>query len=169
MKRLSAIGASAGYWLALILLVLGLEGTALFYQYRLDEWPCVLCIHVRIWLVGLLLVALPVLGLRRQRWVVALGHAATFGIGLGLTDRSWQLLGIERGFITGGSCDMSLGLPGWLALDQWLPWLFQVQTSCGYTPELGFGITMAEALLVFSVGLALVGLVLLAATLRDRQ
>jgi disulfide bond formation protein DsbB len=45
---------------------------------------------------------------------------------------------------------MDLGLPSWLALDSWFPAVFQVQTTCGYTPELLFGISMAEALIVFS-------------------
>ena len=46
-------------------------------------------------------------------------------------------------------------MPAWFALDQWLPWIFEVQTSCGYTPLVLFEITLAEALLVIVVGLAL--------------
>ena len=36
------------------------------------------------------------------------------------------------------------------ALDQWIPSLFEVQTSCGYTPLIIFNITMAEVLLVLA-------------------
>ena len=53
-------------------------------------------------------------------------------------------------------CGFDLGLPAWLAIEEWLPWLFRVEASCGYTPELIFGITMAEALMVLSVLLLLV-------------
>lgn len=67
LERLNRIGTSAFYWLALLVLVLLLEGVALFYQYRLDYWPCVLCIHVRIWLAALGLLALLMLALRRLR------------------------------------------------------------------------------------------------------
>lgn len=158
------------YWLVLVLLVLVMEGVALFYQYRLDYWPCVLCIHVRIWLLLLLIIALPLVFLR-QRWLELSGHLAVGMVGVGLGYTSWQLLGIERGFITGGSCEMSLGLPEWLAwlkLDQWVPWLFEVQTPCGYTPELLFGITMAEALLVLAALLIIVSLLLSISMFRKR-
>ncbi|MDH5485720.1 MAG: disulfide bond formation protein B, partial [Gammaproteobacteria bacterium] len=57
-----------------------------------------------------------------------------------------------------GDCGFDTGLPAWFAVDQWLPWMFRVETSCGYTPELMFGITMAEALLVFSGVLLLLSL-----------
>ncbi|BAZ92835.1 disulfide bond formation protein DsbB [Thiohalobacter thiocyanaticus] len=165
LERLNRIGTSAFYWLALLVLVLLLEGVALFYQYRLDYWPCVLCIHVRIWLAALGLLALLMLALRRLRGGALLGHLATAGIGLGLLERAWLLLGTERGFIEDAGCGMDLGLPAWLALDDWLPWLFEAQTSCGYTPELPLGITMAEALLAFSAALTLLGLGLALATL----
>ncbi|BCO32204.1 hypothetical protein TspCOW1_23070 [Thiohalobacter sp. COW1] len=165
LERLNRIGTSAFYWLALLVLVLLLEGVALFYQYRLDYWPCVLCIHVRIWLAALGLLALLMLALRRLRGGALLGHLTTAGIGLGLLERAWLLLGTERGFIEDAGCGMDLGLPAWLALDDWLPWLFEVQTSCGYTPELPLGITMAEALLAFSAALTLLGLGLALATL----
>lgn len=163
LEKLNRIGTSPLYWLALLILVLLLEGVALFYQYRLDYWPCVLCIHVRIWLAALGLLALLMLMLRRAP---VAGHLATGVIGVGLLERSWLLLGTERGFIEDAGCGMELGLPAWLALDDWLPWLFEVQTSCGYTPELLFGITMAEALLVFSALLTLAGVALAVATVR---
>jgi disulfide bond formation protein DsbB len=72
----------------------------------------------------------------------------------GMLERSWQLLGTERGWIF-GSCNMDAGLPAWFALDRWFPAVFEVKDACGYTPELLFGVTMAEALLLFSLTLTL--------------
>lgn len=163
-NRIYNLGSNAAYWLFLIILVIVLEAVALFYQYQLDYWPCVLCIHARIWLAALMLASILVLFLRRFRPVALLGHLLTAVIGAGLLERSWVLLGTERGFILDGSCGMDLGLPAWLALDQWFPWLFEVQTSCGYTPELLFGVTMAEAMLVLSALLLLSGLIMMLAT-----
>ncbi len=76
-------------------------------------------------------------------------------IAVGITERSYQLLGTERGFIF-SDCGFDLGLPAWFPIDEWLPWLYRVETLCGYTPEIFFGITMAEMLIVMSGLLLLV-------------
>ena len=61
-------------------------------------------------------------------------------------------------------CGFDAGLPPWLALEDWLPWLYRVEASCGYTPELLLGITMAEALMALSVGLVITTLSMSIAT-----
>ena len=168
MNKLAAIGMSAWYWLGLLLLGLALETTALVYQHVLGYGPCVLCIHVRLWLVVLMLVA--VLGMAvRGSWpgrIVA--HGLTVLVTAAILERAWKLLGVERGTIA-GECSFDLGLPAWLPLDQWFPQLFQVQEACGYTPVLPFGLSMAEVLPVFSAVLLLFSLSLLVATLASRR
>ena len=137
------------YWLTLLILSICLESVALFYQYVLEYQPCVLCIHVRIWVLGLFIISLFGI-LFYKNWTILLSlHALTTAIMAGLFERSYQLLGTERGFIY-GSCSMESGLPSWFALDEWIPLLFKVWEPCGYTPELLFTITMAEALIVLS-------------------
>ena len=148
-RKLAIIGRSVWYWAALAMLGLAFEGVALYYQHVLDELPCVLCIHVRLLMLVLILISLAGMFLHRFKWPNALAHLFTVLVAAGLLERSYQLLGTERGF-TFGDCGLDLGLPSWLALESWFPAVFQVQTSCGYTPELLFGITMAEALIVFS-------------------
>ncbi|MCW9013767.1 MAG: disulfide bond formation protein B [Gammaproteobacteria bacterium] len=147
------------YWLLLILLGISLEAVALFYQYGLGEWPCLLCIHVRIWVMAFIIVALLALLFQKHKLINSIFHLITAAIMFALVERSWQLLATERGW-TFGSCDMELGVPPWFALDKWFPLVFEVQTSCGYTPQLLFGITMAEALMIMSVMLALVAVIL---------
>jgi len=148
-RKLAVIGKSVWYWLMLVLLGLAFESVALFYQHVLDELPCVMCIHVRMLMLALILVSLAAVFVRSFQWLNATAHLLTVLVGALLLERSYQLLGTERGF-TFGDCGMDLGLPSWLALDSWFPAVFQVQTTCGYTPELLFGISMAEALIVFS-------------------
>ena len=164
LDMLAKIGKSSLYWLALVLIGLSFEAVALFYQYVLEEMPCVMCIQVRLWVMALIMVALLVLLLRRLRFMPAAGHLLTVVIAAGLLERSYQLLGTERGFVF-GECGFDLGLPDWFTPDTWFPAMFEVQTSCGYTPELLFGITMAEALIVTSSVFVLVSLAMTVAAL----
>ena len=146
------------YWLALAATGIIFIAVALYYQYVLEELPCVLCIQVRIWIWAITLIALLALALGK-RWSNTIAHAFVVICSIGLLERSYQLLGTERGFIF-GDCGLDLGLPSWFALDEWLPVLFRVETTCGYTPELILGITMAEALIVLSAVLVLISLIL---------
>jgi disulfide bond formation protein DsbB len=147
--RLVKISNSAIYWLLLVVIGLCSEGIALYYQHGLELPPCVLCIQVRIWVMALIFVSLGAIWVRRYAYMNLLAHMLTVVIAIGLLERSYQLLGTERGF-TFSDCGLDLGMPAWFALDSWFPAMFKVQTSCGYTPELLFGITMAEALIVAS-------------------
>ena len=154
-KKLFNFSEKKDYWLILFILSICLEVSALFYQYVLDYLPCVLCIHVRIWVLGLFIISLSGI-LFYKSWPVLLSlHVLMTGVMAGLFERSYQLLGTERGFIY-GSCSMESGLPNWFALDEWMPLLFKVWEPCGYTPELFFGVTMAEALIVLSFSLLII-------------
>lgn len=167
INRLNRIARHRWYWLALATLGFASIAVALYYQYVLEELPCVLCIQTRIWISAITLVALFALILG-QRWSHILAHILTVICSIGLLERSYQLLGTERGFVF-GDCGLGLGLPSWFALDQWFPVVFRVETTCGYTPELILGITMAEALIVLSAMLVLISLILSIATLVRQQ
>ena len=141
-------------WIGLILLSLSMEGVAVFYQYVLNEPPCILCIHFRLLFIAVIIFS--IIGLLTRDSKIAnifslVGTAASFGF---MTERAYQLLGTERLFIS-GECGFGLNFPDWFAVDKWLPSFFQPMTSCGYTPEVMFGITMAEALMVFTVVMTL--------------
>lgn len=137
------------WWSMLILLSISLEAVALYYQYELDYLPCVLCIHVRMLLAAILLVGI-------VGWIGAGNKAFSVitlllvgGLWGWMSERSYQLLGVEQGWIL-GECQMQSGLPDWLALEKWMPWLFEIHEPCGYTPYLLFKISMAEVLIVLS-------------------
>jgi len=168
LNRLVSIGGSAWYWLAMLATGLSLDAVALYYQYALDYYPCVLCIHVRIWVLGFVLVALPALLVRGNHILRTLAHALTIVLSVGLLERAWMLLGIERGTVE-GSCSFDAGLPAWFALDQWFPAVFKVWEACGYTPELLFGVTMAEALVVLGVVALLITVTMTVASLLEKN
>ena len=147
-------------WLCLLIISTLLELTALYYQYALDYAPCVVCIHVRLWLAVIWLLSITGLALPKTKPIYIVLLISVLFCFLALIERSWQLLGTERGFIM-GSCNFDTGLPNWFAVDKWLPYLFKVETTCGYTPTIAAGITMAEILLVLFSALALYTLGLL--------
>ncbi|MGW8311294.1 MAG: disulfide bond formation protein B [Thiogranum sp.] len=164
VRRLAGVGVRPHYWLVLLVLSLSMEGLALFFQHVLGYGPCVLCIHIRIGVLCLALVALAGLALRGAWIGRVVAHGLVTVVAAGLLERSWLLLGIELGRVD-GECSFDLGLPAWLALDRWVPPLFEVQEACGVTPPLPFGFTMAEVLPVVSGGLLLISAALLLATL----
>lgn len=150
INKLNNIAQSRWHWLLYLFGSLALIITALFYQYVLETLPCVLCIQIRLWFSLLVIIAFIGLITRHVKIANILANLSVTGIAVALTERSYQLLGTERGFVF-GDCGFDPGLPSWLALDEWLPWLYRVETSCGYTPDIIFGITMAEMLMVLSV------------------
>lgn len=154
LKQLNSFSHSNWYWGLALFTGVALLSVALFYQHILAEQPCLLCIQVRLWVSLFIVVSFSGLLVRHNRLMNSIAHVSVVLIAAGLVERSYQLLGTERGFIF-GDCGFDLGLPAWFAIDQWLPSVYYVETACGYTPEIIFGITMAESLMLFSVCLFL--------------
>jgi disulfide bond formation protein DsbB len=163
MNLIRKIGEHNLYWIFLILVGISMEVAALYYQYVLDEWPCVLCIHIRIWILGFIAVAILAMLLKRFKPVIPALHILNSLMMVGFVERSWQTLAVERGWVF-GNCDMDAGLPIWFQLDQWFPALFEVKAACGYTPFIIFNISMAELLMVTSSLLLCLSLLCLAAS-----
>lgn len=168
IKYLNNAARSSCYWLIYLLIGLTLLLAALYYQHFLNELPCVVCIQIRLWISLLIIVSIAGLLLRHFRAGNISANLLVFLIAVGLVERSYLLLGTERGFIF-ADCGFNLGLPAWLAIEEWLPWLYRVEASCGYTPEIVFGITMAEALMVMSVLLFVVSACVLVASILIRK
>ncbi|MGD2172992.1 MAG: disulfide bond formation protein B [Gammaproteobacteria bacterium] len=167
-KFLIELSGQRRYWIALMLTGIALEAAGLYFQYLRDEWPCLLCIQVRILVMAFVLLALLAVFFARSRWAMRIFHGLTTLVMLALLERSWQVLAVERGWVF-GECDMDLGMPAWFALDKWLPSVFEVKTACGYTPLIVFQITLAEALLVFSVILVIITAALFVASWFDKN
>jgi len=169
IEWLKTISHSRWYWLVYITGSLCLLSEALYFQHILELQPCLMCIQVRLLFSLLIIVSLVGLLSRNHRAVNTIAHMSVVLIAISLLERSYMLLGTERGFVF-SDCGFNLGLPAWFAIDDWLPWLYRVETTCGYTPELIFGITMAEALMALSVLLVPLSFcVFLASFLKSRQ
>jgi disulfide bond formation protein DsbB len=166
-KLLADVSHSRWYWTLGLVTGISFLGVALFYQHVLDEQPCLICIQIRLWITLFIMVCVGGLITRSSRAGNIISNLSTVLIAIGLVERSYQLLGTERGFVF-GDCGFELDLPAWFTIDTWLPSVYRVETACGYTPELLFGITMAEALMVFSAGLLLLTVCVSLASLMRR-
>lgn len=164
IKQLGAVSRSRWYWLVLITGGVFLITVALYYQYAQDELPCTLCIHVRLWISLFIIVSVTGLLIRNYKVSNTLAQLSIVLIAGALIERSWQLIGTERGFLP-GTCSFDLGLPAWFVIEEWLPWLFRVETTCGKTPEILLGITMAEMLMALSALLTIASICMFLALL----
>ena len=140
-------------WWAMLILGSGMFAAALYWQYALGEDPCQVCIHARLWVVAIALIGALMLVLPSNGGTGFGGLVLLLVSSAGLGERSYYLYEIEN-FRGDGSCQFTLGMPDWFAVDRWFPALFEVRNICSYTPEIAFGISMAEALVVISVLIA---------------
>jgi disulfide bond formation protein DsbB len=162
--------AGCGYfWWAVAALMLALEAGALLFQHVWHYYPCEVCVYVRVWVLALLLLALLAQVLRQCWWGRLVAVLAGLGLTVGLANESWNLVKIEYGVSGGGSCAFKANFPAWAPLDKWLPSVFEVQDFCKATPELLWGISMTDVLVMVSAGLLVVLTVALAGTLLKRQ
>ena len=154
----SLLTRGKGLWWAIFAIGSGLLAAALYWQYVVGDDPCQVCIQARLWAVGMGLVGAVMLVIPDTFLTRLSGLTLTFITSAGMGERAYYLYEIEN-FRGDGSCEFTLGMPPWFAVDQWLPALFEVRNICSYTPEIAFGISMAEAL----IGIAIVvcGVVLL--------
>ena len=96
------------------------------------------------------------------------GLILAFIASAGMGERAYYLYEIEN-FRGDGSCEFTLGMPSWFAVDQWFPALFEVRNICSYTPEIAFGISMAEALMGIAAVVCIVTLIGLGLVLRPTE
>jgi disulfide bond formation protein DsbB len=165
VTTLSQFLQSRWYWLALALFGIALLSVALYYQYALGDEPCQVCIHARLWVVAFTLIALIMLITPQITLARVLGNLGVLTAAAGLFERARYLYRLENG-IGDGSCQFQLGMPDWFAVDRWMPWLFEVRNLCSFTPEMLFGLSMAETLMAVGAGICLLALWTLALDLR---
>lgn len=142
----------------MLILGSGMFAAALYWQYALGEDPCQVCIHARLWVVAIALTGALMLVLPSNKGTGFGGLVLLLVSSIGLGERSYYLYEIEN-FRGDGSCQFTLGMPDWFAVDRWFPALFEVRNICSYTPEIAFGISMTEALLGISALIAAVSVI----------
>lgn len=165
MQTAAMFFSSRSYWLSITAASLTMLAIALYYQYALGEEPCQVCIQARLWVFALLLLSMAIATLPENRHLRLSGNLLALTCTVGLGERAWFLYQLENG-IGNGSCEFQLGMPDWFAIDQWFPSLFEVRNLCSFTPEMLFGLSMAEGLLLIS---GLLGIVISCALLSHQM
>jgi disulfide bond formation protein DsbB len=130
---------------------LGLEATALFFQYAMQLDPCVLCVYERLAVAGIGLAAL--LGVIAPGWRLirfaayfVWGGSAAWGLSLAM-----EHVGIQLG-TTNLKCEFFANFPAWFKLDEWFPAVF---TPTGYCDDIQWqflGFTMPQWMVVVYSG-----------------
>ena len=146
MRALSHALQTRSYWISLFIAGAALLAVALYYQYVLGDEPCQVCIHARLWVAALTLIALLMIATPQNAALRIAANAGVLAASIGLTERARYLYRLENG-IGEGSCQFQLGMPDWFAVDRWMPWLFEVRNLCSFTPEMLLGLSMAETLM----------------------
>lgn len=161
LNKLNDFNRSGWFWSVLIVLCIIMEGAALFYQYVLYYDPCMLCVHIRAWVLLIMITAIIGLFLRNSRIGRVLANLLTLGAVIGFAERAYMTLGTELGWVDGRCGDLESGYPVWLPLDKILPAVFQPLEACGLTPwVIPQFMSMAQALILVAAGLLLVMLVM---------
>lgn len=153
------------FWFAAIFTAMLMEATALYFQYGLEKAPCELCIHVRAYLLLVLLTG--VLGFiwnLRARQQQQNGNIFLYCIGLtgllGMLYSSHQAVLIETGQII-SYCSIDAGFPVWLPLDRILPSLFMPTGMCGQITEFAYGYSLNEVTIIATLIMIIVSTVLI--------
>lgn len=156
-------------WLLLAISALGLELTALWFQYGMQLDPCVKCVYQRVAIFGL-----AAAGLLGAVWP----RAAALRVGaylLWAVSAGWGLMlalqhtGIQSDPTTAFNCTFAAEFPAWAKLDEWFPALFLPTGYCDDVQWQWLSLTMAEWMIVVFAIYLLVLFVVVTIDIRDRQ
>ncbi len=149
MNYLSKITTSQKPWLLLAISAVGLELSALFFQYVLDLAPCIMCVYQR--LAILVIIAAGAIGTLGHQNIFARATAyALWGI-----SSVWGLIiaveHVEMQENSGSlffSCEFIPNFPTWAPLHEWIPFLFEATGDCGEISWQFFGFSMPQWMII---------------------
>ncbi len=124
-----------------------MEFIALYYQYILEFYPCSLCVQIRAWIVGVIILSTINSFITRYRCISWINLTLIILLLAGAIYTSWYAWEVEKGTIV-SSCAFGAGFPEFMLLDEWIPWLFEATGDCGQSPAMWLGFSMVEWLLI---------------------
>lgn len=132
MKIISDLATSPRAWLLLAISALGLEFSALYFQYVMDLKPCIMCVYQRLAIMAIFVAGL-ISYFAPQQLILRLvsyglwGTGAIWGLLIALEHVEMQSSAMSLFF----SCEFMPNFPTWAPLHEWLPFLFEATGDCG--------------------------------------
>lgn len=148
-KRINEFSLLKKGWFVLALSCLLLDGFALFCQYRLDLQPCLICVQQRALFLGLFILAMLGLALRKTKYSLLL-LIGSMGVLGKIFDLGVKKVLLERHPPLFSTCSVEYPFPNWFPLHDWLPFMFQNYGDCSTVDFKLFGLSMSENLLIIS-------------------
>lgn len=149
MNYLSNLTTTNKAWLLLALSALGLELSALYFQYVLDLAPCIMCVYQRLAILAICLAGF--IGVFGCKYIIARITAyALWAVG-----SIWGLVialeHVEMQANSGSlffSCEFIPNFPTWAPLHEWIPFLFEATGDCGEISWQFLGFSMPQWMIV---------------------
>ncbi|PKF78387.1 disulfide bond formation protein DsbB [Vibrio sp. vnigr-6D03] len=140
-------------WLILLISIVALEATALYFQHVMMLAPCVMCIYERVAMMGVGFAA--ILGMLNPknvivRWLGFFGWGASAYKGLML---SLQHVDYQFNPSPFATCDIFVSFPEWAPLHEWMPSVFNAYGDCSKVVWQFLTLSMPQWLVVIFAGM----------------
>ncbi len=149
VNYLSKITTNQKPWLLLTITALGIELSALFFQYAMGLAPCIMCVYQRLAIFSIIIAGvIGVLGnqssLCRALAYIFWGVGSIWGLIIALEHVEMQANSGSLFF----SCEFVPNFPTWAPLHDWLPFLFEATGDCGEISWQFLGFSMPQWMVV---------------------
>jgi len=168
---LSQLSTNTRAWVLLTLSALGLEISALYFQYAMGLAPCIMCIYQRTALWAICIGGL--IGCLGNKLVLARLVAYSLWAvgaiwGLLIAIEHVEIQTAEFSFMY--TCEIFPNFPTWAPLHEWLPALFEANGDCGDINWQFMGQSMPQMMIVvFGLYSALLFVTLIARLIKTKM
>ncbi|MGX9461508.1 disulfide bond formation protein DsbB [Shewanella sp. A14] len=169
MSQLTSFCRGRLSWGILALSGIALELTALFFQYGMDLAPCVMCIYIRVAVLGIILTGLVGM-LQPNIWLFRLvGMSGWFVSGVWGFKLAYDLNEMQVNPSPFATCSFYPEFPSFMPLDTWLPSVFSPTGMCSDSPWSWLSVSMAQWMMIGFVVYCVIWLFMLIPALKPAR
>lgn len=169
MKALQFFTHSRFAWFLLFLSAFSLEGAALYFQYGLGYEPCVMCIYIRVAVLGIMLAGM--IGMLMPKWWIFrfVGMSLWIVSAVWGTKLSFELNTMQVEPNPFATCSFFPDFPKSLPLDKWLPQVFEPTGMCGDATWQFMSVSMVQWMIIVFITYCFIWLAMLLPTLTPKR